>query len=137
MSVYLGCPKCGGTASSVVDSRPSADGKATRRRRHCHGCGNRWTTYEVQAKEYEQLMPLVDQLESLERLRVKMAELVLEANGLLTSISRSKRIKEMRRNTESRSQYSSPTPYPALVAANQRANEAVARIYNPDARRST
>ncbi len=46
------CPHCGfaGDAgrpdSKVVDSRESADGEATRRRRQCLNCGQRYTTYE-------------------------------------------------------------------------------------------
>lgn len=40
------CPSCGHLESKVVDSRPSDDGAAIRRRRECLGCGNRFTTYE-------------------------------------------------------------------------------------------
>lgn len=40
------CPSCGHSESKVVDSRPSEDGTAIRRRRECLGCGHRFTTYE-------------------------------------------------------------------------------------------
>ena len=40
------CPACGNTESKVVDSRPSEDGTAIRRRRECLDCGRRFTTYE-------------------------------------------------------------------------------------------
>jgi len=46
------CPHCGfaGDAgrpdSKVVDSRESENGEATRRRRQCLSCGQRYTTYE-------------------------------------------------------------------------------------------
>ncbi len=40
------CPSCGHLESKVVDSRPSDDGTAIRRRRECLQCGNRFTTYE-------------------------------------------------------------------------------------------
>ena len=40
------CPSCGYTESKVVDSRPSEDGTAIRRRRECLSCGTRFTTYE-------------------------------------------------------------------------------------------
>ncbi len=40
------CPKCGCDDSRVVDSRPSEDYEAIRRRRECTGCGYRFTTYE-------------------------------------------------------------------------------------------
>ena len=40
------CPKCGFDESKVVDSRPSENNDAIRRRRECTGCGFRYTTYE-------------------------------------------------------------------------------------------
>jgi transcriptional repressor NrdR len=40
------CPHCGYQEDKVVDSRPSQDGRAIRRRRECLQCGERFTTYE-------------------------------------------------------------------------------------------
>ncbi|MEE9553043.1 MAG: transcriptional regulator NrdR [candidate division Zixibacteria bacterium] len=40
------CPSCNFDGDKVIDSRPAADGRATRRRRECLSCGNRYTTYE-------------------------------------------------------------------------------------------
>lgn len=40
------CPFCSAEDTSVVDSRPSDDGNATRRRRECIKCKRRFTTYE-------------------------------------------------------------------------------------------
>jgi transcriptional repressor NrdR len=40
------CPQCGHEDDKVVDSRPSQDGRAIRRRRECLKCGERFTTYE-------------------------------------------------------------------------------------------
>lgn len=40
------CPKCGYEESKVVDSRPSENRDAIRRRRECLRCGSRFTTYE-------------------------------------------------------------------------------------------
>ena len=40
------CPRCGCEESKVVDSRPSENNDAIRRRRECMGCGFRFTTYE-------------------------------------------------------------------------------------------
>ena len=40
------CPKCGCDESKVVDSRPSENNDASRRRRECIECGFRFTTYE-------------------------------------------------------------------------------------------
>ena len=40
------CPSCEHPESKVVDSRPSDDGAAIRRRRECLNCKHRFTTYE-------------------------------------------------------------------------------------------
>ncbi len=41
------CPFCDAERNRVVDSRMARDGRAIRRRRHCEGCRERFTTYEV------------------------------------------------------------------------------------------
>ena len=41
------CMYCGHNDSKVIDSRPSDDGTAIRRRRECANCGKRFTTYET------------------------------------------------------------------------------------------
>ena len=40
------CPFCGFIDQKVLDSRPSREGDAIRRRRECLGCGRRFTTFE-------------------------------------------------------------------------------------------
>jgi len=40
------CRYCASTDSKVIDSRPTEDGSAIRRRRECINCGKRFTTYE-------------------------------------------------------------------------------------------
>ncbi len=40
------CVYCGHLESKVVDSRPTDEGGAIRRRRECLACGKRFTTYE-------------------------------------------------------------------------------------------
>ena len=40
------CPYCGNVMSKVLNSRPTEDSKAIRRRRQCEECGRRFTTYE-------------------------------------------------------------------------------------------
>ncbi|MHB1315862.1 MAG: transcriptional regulator NrdR [Christensenellales bacterium] len=40
------CMYCGCIESKVIDSRPTEEGLATRRRRECINCGKRFTTYE-------------------------------------------------------------------------------------------
>lgn len=40
------CPNCGVDDDRVVDSRPTPDGDAVRRRRQCQQCDARFTTFE-------------------------------------------------------------------------------------------
>lgn len=40
------CPYCGFDESKVIDSRPTEEGNAIRRRRECLKCQKRFTTYE-------------------------------------------------------------------------------------------
>ena len=40
------CPYCGHQDSKVIDSRPTDEGEAIRRRRECMKCEERFTTYE-------------------------------------------------------------------------------------------
>ncbi len=49
------CPSCGMLDNKVIDSRLSANGEVTRRRRECEKCGRRYTTYE----RVEEALPLI------------------------------------------------------------------------------
>ncbi len=40
------CPYCENSDTKVIDSRPTEEGHAIRRRRECENCGRRFTTYE-------------------------------------------------------------------------------------------
>lgn len=40
------CPFCGHMEDKVIDSRPTEEGSAIRRRRECIKCSSRFTTYE-------------------------------------------------------------------------------------------
>ncbi|MDR2162985.1 MAG: transcriptional regulator NrdR [Clostridiales Family XIII bacterium] len=40
------CPFCGNEDTKVIDSRPTEEGQAIRRRRECEECAKRFTTYE-------------------------------------------------------------------------------------------
>ncbi|GEK28566.1 transcriptional regulator NrdR [Furfurilactobacillus siliginis] len=40
------CPRCHHNDTRVVDSRPTGEGQAIRRRRECEKCGFRFTTFE-------------------------------------------------------------------------------------------
>ena len=41
------CPYCSGEHIKVIDSRPSEENNAIRRRRQCEACNKRFTTYET------------------------------------------------------------------------------------------
>ena len=41
------CPFCEHEDTRVIDSRPTEEGHAIRRRRGCEKCGKRFTTYEI------------------------------------------------------------------------------------------
>jgi transcriptional repressor NrdR len=43
----MNCPFCGAIDTKVIDSRLAMDGAQVRRRRECHACAQRFTTYEV------------------------------------------------------------------------------------------
>ncbi len=49
------CPFCHSTRNKVIDSRPSREANAIRRRRECFNCKRRFTTYE----QVEETMPLI------------------------------------------------------------------------------
>lgn len=44
--IIMKCPYCEYTESKVIDSRPTDEDEAIRRRRECLNCGKRFTTYE-------------------------------------------------------------------------------------------
>jgi transcriptional repressor NrdR len=45
-AIRLKCPYCGFEDTKVLDSRPTEEGGAIRRRRECANCVRRFTTYE-------------------------------------------------------------------------------------------
>jgi len=49
------CPFCGSLDNKVIDSRLSKEQTTIRRRRDCHSCSRRFTTYE----RVEDIMPMV------------------------------------------------------------------------------
>jgi transcriptional repressor NrdR len=64
------CPFCASLENKVIDSRLSAGGEVTRRRRECEGCNRRYTTYE----RVEEALPMVvkkdDRREPYDRAKV-------------------------------------------------------------------
>ncbi len=49
------CPYCDNSDTKVVDSRPTDENQAIRRRRECENCSKRFTTYE----KVEEIVPMV------------------------------------------------------------------------------
>lgn len=56
------CPNCGSFNTQVRNCRryePQFDENHTVwRRRLCHDCGHKWTTYEVSDKQYQKLLEM-------------------------------------------------------------------------------
>ena len=50
------CPFCGKIENDVVDSRPTKERTAIRRRRQCSGCSGRFTTYESTPEHFLYLL---------------------------------------------------------------------------------
>ena len=71
------CPHCGSPDSRVLDSRPTLEGTAIRRRRECPSCGARFTTYE----RYEFLPVVVVKKDGRREMfdRVKLLTSILKA----------------------------------------------------------
>jgi len=76
------CPYCGFSESKVIDSRPAEEGTSIRRRRECHSCLRRFTTYETVER-----LPLV----------------VIKRNGSRQTFDRSKLVNSMLKACEKRS----------------------------------
>ena len=57
------CPRCGGGNVFVLDSRAKED--TVRRRRKCSDCGTRFSTVEIPAEEYANLVKAKHREESL------------------------------------------------------------------------
>ncbi len=64
------CPKCGCEESKVVDSRPSENNDAIRRRRECIRCGTRFTTYERREEMPIMVVKKDDHKEAFDRTKI-------------------------------------------------------------------
>ena len=89
------CPKCGHTDSKVIDSRPSENQEAIRRRRECISCGHRFTTYErrdesplliVKKNGAKEIFNREKLLRGLETATVKRDIELEQLNNLITDI---------------------------------------------------
>ena len=89
------CPKCGFEESKVIDSRPSENREAIRRRRECMRCGSRFTTYERREETPLMVLKRDGTKETFERQKVMNGLLratvkrnipIVVLNGLLDSI---------------------------------------------------
>ncbi len=89
------CPKCGHTDSKVIDSRPSENQEAIRRRRECTQCEHRFTTYErrdesplliVKKNGSKEIFNREKLLRGLETATVKRDINIEQLNNLITDI---------------------------------------------------
>ncbi|AEH50482.1 transcriptional regulator NrdR [Pseudothermotoga thermarum] len=100
------CPFCGALETRVLDSRPTLDGTAIRRRRECIECGGRFTTYE----RYESL-PIV----------------VVKKDGRREAFDRKKILNGLLKACEKR-----PVPYEALEKIVEEVELAIQRQGNAE-----
>ena len=89
------CPKCGHNDSKVIDSRPSENQEAIRRRRECIECGHRFTTYErrdesplliIKKDNSKEIFNREKLLRGLETATVKRDIELEQLNNLITDI---------------------------------------------------
>ncbi|XVG95482.1 transcriptional regulator NrdR [Eubacteriales bacterium KG127] len=64
------CPYCENLDTKVVDSRPTDEGRAIRRRRLCEDCGKRFTTYEKLEENIIMVIKKNGQRESFDRNKI-------------------------------------------------------------------
>lgn len=64
------CPYCENVDTKVVDSRPTDEGRAIRRRRLCEACGKRFTTYEKLEENIIMVIKKNGQRESFDRNKI-------------------------------------------------------------------
>ncbi len=82
------CPNCGHEEDKVIDSRPSEEGYAIRRRRECLECKERFTTYEnIERKpiivvKKDQSRQNFDKAKLLNRLMIACAKRPVSINKL-------------------------------------------------------
>lgn len=70
MTIFMKCPFCENLESKVVDSRLSADGDITRRRRECERCGKRFTSYERVEAELPMVIKKDGRRETFDRQKI-------------------------------------------------------------------
>ena len=64
------CPYCENPDTKVIDSRPTEEGHAIRRRRGCEKCGKRFTTYEKVEESIIMIIKKDGRRESFDRNKV-------------------------------------------------------------------
>lgn len=65
------CPFCGHDDTQVVETRDSAEGDSTRRRRRCNGCDKRFTTYERAEVDFPSIVKRDGRRTDFERAKLK------------------------------------------------------------------
>jgi hypothetical protein len=84
MATTFACPRCFGTESEVIDSRPAdiLGHPSVRRRRACQRCGERYSTYELFAEDVRRLNEMLQVRDHVLATTRDLAEYVARAlNG--------------------------------------------------------
>ena len=58
----MNCPKCGSPSTYVLETRQTASG-SMRRRRECAECHHKFTTYEVNQKQWMVLTKIAEMMQ--------------------------------------------------------------------------
>lgn len=91
------CPYCENPDTKVIDSRPTEEGHAIRRRRGCEKCGKRFTTYEKVEEAIIMIIKKDGRREAFDRSKVmngiikaceKRPVSMAEIEGVVTEIER-------------------------------------------------
>lgn len=85
----MNCPACQHPKNDCIDSRPTHEGAARRRRRKCQQCEHQWTTYEIHAnrlQEFEHLDKLAHAATLLELSAEPLDRACEIIRGMITKI---------------------------------------------------
>ena len=74
------CPFCDNVDTRVIDSRPTEEGHAIRRRRGCDKCGKRFTTYEKIEESIIRIIKRDGRRESFDRNRLAERQITLRTD---------------------------------------------------------
>jgi transcriptional repressor NrdR len=74
------CPFCGHIDTKVIDSRLAGEGRQVRRRRECHACAERFTTFELPELVMPHVVKRDDRREPFDEAKLR--------NGMVSALSK-------------------------------------------------